>query len=260
MTKKIKNICVFASSSNYLDDIFYKDAQQLGKLLGENNYNIVYGGSKLGLMYSCAGAVKETGGKIIGIMPEKIANFGCANPEDCDEFILTAGMRERKAKLDEVSDAVIALAGGYGTLEELAEMIVQKQLAYNNKPIVILNTDGFYDKLIEFFEAADPEVIMTPEERKQLDELDDTVTVYRGVTSYNADNVLALSWSLEYDTANWFAHRFDEDGTVYQAQIDKKHILALFNGRNEAEVIVNPHCLTQVMEAEEMNQGFTQSM
>ena len=101
---------------------------------------------------------------------------------------------------------------------------------------------------------------MTPEERKQLDELDDTVTVYRGVTSYNADNVLALSWSLEYDTANWFAHRFDEDGTVYQAQIDKKHILALFNGRNEAEVIVNPHCLTQVMEAEEMNQGFTQSM
>ena len=115
-------------------------------------------------------------------------------------------------------------------------------------------------ELIEFFVAADPEVIMTPEERKQLDELDDTVTVYRGVTSYNADNVLALSWSLEYDTANWFAHRFDEDGTVYQAQIDKKHILALFNGRNEAEVIVNPHCLTQVMVAEEMNQGFTQSM
>ena len=86
-------------------------------------------------------------------MPEKIANFGCANPEDCDEFILTAGMRERKAKLDEISDAVIALSGGYGTLEELAEIIVQKQLAYNNKPIVILNTDGFYDKLIEFFDV-----------------------------------------------------------------------------------------------------------
>ncbi|MBO5021145.1 MAG: hypothetical protein J6D52_10820 [Clostridia bacterium] len=101
---------------------------------------------------------------------------------------------------------------------------------------------------------------MTPEERKQLDELDDVVTVYRGVTSYNADNVLALSWTLEYDTANCFAHRFDEDGTVYQAQINKKDILALFNGRNEAEVIVNPHCLKQVCEAEEMSQGFTQSM
>lgn len=151
MTNNIKNICVFASSSNHLDEIFYKDARDLGLLIGQNDYNIVYGGSKLGLMYACAGAVKETGGKIIGIMPEKIASFGCANPEDCDEFILTAGMRERKAKLDEISDAVIALSGGYGTLEELAEIIVQKQLAYNNKPIVILNTDGFYDKLIEFF-------------------------------------------------------------------------------------------------------------
>lgn len=153
MTNNIKNICVFASSSNHLDEIFYKDARDLGLLIGQNDYNIVYGGSKLGLMYACAGAVKETGGKIIGIMPEKIANFGCANPEDCDEFILTAGMRERKAKLDEISDAVIALSGGYGTLEELAEIIVQKQLAYNNKPIVILNTDGFYDKLIEFFDV-----------------------------------------------------------------------------------------------------------
>ena len=153
MTNNIKNICVFASSSNHLDEVFYKDARDLGLLIGQNNYNIVYGGSKLGLMYACAGAVKETGGKIIGIMPEKIANFGCANPEDCDEFILTAGMRERKAKLDEISDAVIALSGGYGTLEELAEIIVQKQLAYNNKPIVILNTDGFYDKLIEFFDV-----------------------------------------------------------------------------------------------------------
>lgn len=153
MNNSIKNICVFASSSNHLEEQFYKDARELGLLIGQNDYNVVYGGSKLGLMYACAGAVKEAGGKIIGIMPEKIANFGCANPDDCDEFILTTGMRERKAKLDEVSDAVIALAGGYGTLEELAEIIVQKQLAYNNKPIVILNTDGFYDKLIEFFDV-----------------------------------------------------------------------------------------------------------
>ena len=153
MTNKIKNICVFASSSNYLEEVFYKDARELGLLIGQNGYNIVYGGSKLGMMYACAGAVKETGGKIIGIMPERLANMGCANPEDCDEFILTAGMRERKAKLDELSDAVIAIAGGYGTLEELSELIVQKQLGYSNKPIVILNTDGFYNKLIEFFET-----------------------------------------------------------------------------------------------------------
>lgn len=153
MINQIKNICVFASSSNFLDEVYYKDARELGLLIGKNDCNIVYGGSKLGLMYTCAGAVKEEGGKIIGIMPERIANFGCANPEDCDEFILTSGMRERKAKLDELSDAVIALAGGFGTLEELSEIIVQKQLGYSNKPIVLLNTDGFYNDLLNFFET-----------------------------------------------------------------------------------------------------------
>ena len=72
--------------------------------------------------------------------------------EDCDEFILVSGMRERKAKMDELSDAVIALPGGFGTLEEVSEIIVQKQLCYNNKAIVFLNINGFYDKLIEFLD------------------------------------------------------------------------------------------------------------
>lgn len=148
----IKNICVFASSSNDLDEIYYKSAHELGILIAQNNYNIVYGGSRRGLMYACAGAVKENGGKIFGVMPERIIDMGCANPDDCDEFYITEGMRERKAKLDSISDAVIALAGGFGTLEELSEMIVQKQLGYNNKPIVILNTNNFYDNLLKFFE------------------------------------------------------------------------------------------------------------
>ena len=149
----MKNICIFASSSDNLKDIFYKDASMLGELLGKNGMNVVYGGSRLGMMYACASQVKMNGGKIIGIMPQRLYDFGCGNPEDCDEFIITSGMRERKAKMDEISDAVIALAGGFGTLEEISEMIVQKQLGYNNKPIVILNTDGFYDGLTNFFNA-----------------------------------------------------------------------------------------------------------
>ena len=148
----IKNICVFASSSNQLKECFYKDASELGTLLGQAGMNIVYGGSRLGLMYACASAVKANGGKICGVMPQKLRDFGVGNPEDCDEFILTSGMRERKAKMDEISDAVIALAGGFGTLEEISEMIVQKQLGYNTKPIVLLNTDGFFNALTEFFE------------------------------------------------------------------------------------------------------------
>lgn len=152
MNNSIKNICVFASSSNDLEEVFYKAAKELGALMGSSGYNIVYGGSRRGLMYACAGAVKEHGGAIVGIMPKIFANIGLANVDDCDTFHVTAGMRERKAKMDEISDAVIAIAGGFGTLEELSEMIVQKQLGYNNKPIVILNTDHFYDDLLRFFE------------------------------------------------------------------------------------------------------------
>ena len=152
MINIIKNICVFASASNDLAEVYYKDAQKLGRLIAELGYGVVYGGSRRGLMYACAGAVKEAGGKVYGIMPEKLANIGLANPEDCDEFYVTKGMRERKAKLDELSDAVVAIAGGFGTLEEISEMITQKQLGYSNKPIVILNTNGLYNSLVDFFE------------------------------------------------------------------------------------------------------------
>lgn len=151
MTNNIKNICVFASASNNLAEIYYKDAQKLGTLIGENGYNIVYGGSHRGLMYATANAVKEHGGKIYAVMPQKMVDVGFDNPQDCEEFYVTLGMRERKAKLDEISDAVIAIAGGFGTLEELTEMMVQKQLGYSNKPTVILNTNHFYDSLINLF-------------------------------------------------------------------------------------------------------------
>jgi uncharacterized protein (TIGR00730 family) len=147
--KNIKNICVFASSSNYLSDCYYEDASELGKLIGENGYNIVYGGSTLGMMWACAEQVKLNGGKVYGVMPQRLVDMGCRT-DNCDEFHLANGMRDRKGKMDEISDAVIALAGGLGTLEELTEMIVQKQLGYNKKPVVILNTNGLYDKLLEF--------------------------------------------------------------------------------------------------------------
>ena len=152
MTKEIKKICIFASASNDIDEIYYKAAQELGNLIARSGYDLVYGGSRRGLMYACAGEVQNKGKKIIGVMPEKMVEYGLDNPEDCTEFHITKGMRERKAKIDEISDAVIALAGGFGTLEEVSEIIVQKQLGYNNKPIVILNTAGYYDNLIKFFE------------------------------------------------------------------------------------------------------------
>lgn len=100
------------------------------------------------------------------------------------------------------------------------------------------------NQLLRMFKQADPTCLMEQDEYIQFKTLDDTVTVYRGVTPHNAKSVKALSWSLSQETAEWFAHRFGENGTVYEAQIDKKHIYAYFGGRNESEVIVDPSYLT----------------
>lgn len=106
-------------------------------------------------------------------------------------------------------------------------------------------------KLLSFFKQADPSVLMEQDEYIQFKMLDDPVTVYRGVTEHNAKNVKALSWTLNRETAEWFAHRFGENGTVYEAQIPKAHIYAFFNCRNESEVIVDPKYLTDISEVQD---------
>ena len=146
-----KKVCVFCSSSDTLDKSYYDDAHILGELLAQAGFDLVYGGSNVGTMYTIAKSAKANGSKIYGVMPEKLYGFGVYSDE-CDEFFLTKDMRERKAKLDSISDAVIAMAGGFGTLDETAEILVQKQLGYNNKPIVFLNTNGFYNDLDKFFD------------------------------------------------------------------------------------------------------------
>jgi len=151
LTNPIKNICVYSSSSNKLNEIYYNAATEMGILMGKAGFNLVYGGGSLGTMYKNAEAVKKFGGKVFGVLPKKLHELGVGNG-NCDTLYVTEEMRSRKEKLDTLSDAIIALSGGFGTLEELTEMIVQKQLGYNKKAIVILNTNGFYDNLLSFFE------------------------------------------------------------------------------------------------------------
>lgn len=115
-------------------------------------------------------------------------------------------------------------------------------------------------ELLQMFKDAAPHILMDKDEQKQLAELDDAVTVYRGVTTYNAKNIKALSWTLEQKTAEWFANRFGEDGTAYEAQIPKQHIYALLNGRGESEVIVDPKYLTDITEAPIMEEDITLKM
>lgn len=110
-------------------------------------------------------------------------------------------------------------------------------------------------RLLAMFRAADPKLLMDDEERERLHSLADVVTVYRGVHSAKSDGVNAMSWTLDKDTAAWFANRYGRQGKVFEAKIEKKHICALFLGRNESEVIVDPKCLTDITQVQEMNRG-----
>jgi len=116
------------------------------------------------------------------------------------------------------------------------------------------------NQLLRMFKQADPTCLMEQDEYIQFKTLADTVTVYRGVTSHNSKSVKALSWTLNRETAEWFAHRFRENGTVYEAQIPKAHIYALFNCRNESEVIVDPKFLTNISEVQNMTSSFNLSL
>lgn len=146
-----KNICVYCSSSDAVEAIYFDITKRLALSLANNGYNLVYGGAKVGLMGLLASEVKTHNRKVTGVMPQYLVdnNIGFAN---CDVFITTPDMRERKAKMQEHSDAFIALPGGFGTLEEILEILTLKQLGYHNKPVVFINTDRFYEPLIEVFE------------------------------------------------------------------------------------------------------------
>jgi uncharacterized protein (TIGR00730 family) len=147
------NICVFSSSSNAIADVYVDEAIQLAKLIGSANYCVINGGSNVGLMDIVTREAKFHGANTIGIIPEKLRDYNLASIH-CHEVIVSSDMMERKAKMREMADSFIALAGGFGTLEEILEVITLKQLGYHHKAIVFINTNGFYDDLFRQFEKS----------------------------------------------------------------------------------------------------------
>lgn len=160
-----KTICIYASSSNTIDEAYFDAARELGCRIALRGDTMLYGGGMTGLMGAVAGAVHENGGRVVGIMPE-IFNVKGIVYDLCDELVITPGMRERKAAMDKRSDAFIAMPGGFGTLEELLEIITLKQLGYHDKPVVMLNVLGFYDRLAGLFEHIIAGRFATPESGK----------------------------------------------------------------------------------------------
>ncbi len=144
------HITVFSSSSDAVDPVFFDIAKELGRTVAGRGDTLVYGGTKVGLMGAVARAAFDNGGKVIGVIPRYIAERGI-DFSDC-ELHVTRDLRDRKAKMEELGDAFIVLPGGFGTLEELLEIMTLKQLQQHQKAIVILNANGFYDPLRALFE------------------------------------------------------------------------------------------------------------
>ena len=145
------SICVYLGSRPGDNPLFTEAATAAGRWIGEHGGQLVYGGGRSGLMGTVAEATRLAGGRVVGVIPQALVDKELANHQ-CDELHIVANMHERKAMMAERSDAFLALPGGIGTLEELFEVWTWRQLGYHDKPIGVLDVDGYYASLLEFLQ------------------------------------------------------------------------------------------------------------
>lgn len=146
-----KLLCVYCSSSDRLDPKYFAAANALGVEMVSRGWGLVYGGGRTGLMGAIARAVKTGGGHVVGVIPEFMKARELAYDE-ADELVTVVTMRERKLLMETRADAFVALPGGFGTLEEIMEILTLRQLEVVKKPCVLLSQDGFYDDLLKLFQ------------------------------------------------------------------------------------------------------------
>ena len=147
----IQAVTVYCSSSSALAREYFEAGEAAGRALAENGWALVYGGNAVGLMKTVADAARAGGGRVVGITPKLMVDKGISDAL-ADELVVTNGMRDRKALMEERGDAFLTLPGGLGTFEEIFEIIVGKQLGYHNKPIALLNTAGYFNPLLQMIE------------------------------------------------------------------------------------------------------------
>lgn len=148
----MKSITVFCGSSLGNNSVFESQAKLLGETLATENIKLVYGGAKIGLMGAVANGALSSGGEVIGVLPTFLKKKEVVH-EQLSELIMVASMHERKQKMFDLCDGFIALPGGFGTLEELFEILTWAQLGRHQKPIGILNTNGYYNELLSFLQS-----------------------------------------------------------------------------------------------------------
>ncbi len=157
-------MCIFCGSSNGSRKDYAEAAKSVGQLLAERGLRMVYGGGRVGLMGEAADAALAAGGEVVGVIPEDLRKKEIAHA-GLTELHVVGSMHERKALMADLSDGFIALPGGYGTLEEFAEVLSWAQLSIHEKPCGLLNVNGFYDPLATFFDTAVEEGFVRPDHR-----------------------------------------------------------------------------------------------
>ena len=160
----IKNVCVYSASSTKIAPVYFAVAEELGRLLASKGINLINSAGSIGLMGTTSNAALAAGGTVTGVIPRFMVEQNWHH-NGLTQLIETETMHERKQLMAEMSDGVIALPGGCGTMEELLEIITWKQLGLYLKPIIILNVQGFYDPLLEMLQRAIDGNFMRPEHR-----------------------------------------------------------------------------------------------
>lgn len=177
----MKSVCVFCASSKGSEPYFVEQSYALGQYLAENNIRLIFGGSKVGLMGEVAQGVIENGGEVTGVIPKFLARKEVAH-DGIQELITVETMHQRKTKMSELSEGFIALPGGFGTLEELCEILTWAQLQLIKAPVAVLNWKGYYTHLVsqinrmmedELLKKANAELLLIGDNHKELIDLMD---------------------------------------------------------------------------------------
>lgn len=184
----MKSICVFCGSNTGKDEIYATEARKLGQYLAQNQIQLVYGAGNIGLMGVIADAVLDAGGYAIGVIPDFLKAKEVCHTE-LQELLVTTTMHQRKEIMANRSDAFIAMPGGFGTLDELAEILTWAQLGLHSKPIGLLNVNGYFDSLIRFFDETVANGFVTPMNRNMILYDDHIESLIAKMEAYEAPDV-----------------------------------------------------------------------
>lgn len=180
ITMAIQSLAVFCGSKNGTNSLFTEHAAQLGKLMAEKNIKLIYGGGSAGLMGTIADSVMENGGKVTGIIPKILLEWEVQH-RGITELIIADDMHVRKRTIYSLSDAALILPGGFGTLDELFEIVTWNQLTIHDKEIYILNSGGFYNHLIQHIELMKKEGFLYEEALKRITIIDSPAELLKHV-------------------------------------------------------------------------------